>query len=102
MNDYLIKAVQLDVNGICNSSCWFCPVAYAGNPKSAIRDMPLSEIENIFIQLTEGKGDFVDPQLSVVFSECKKQSVQANTRREQASKGSIPGINKKVYKKEIS
>jgi MoaA/NifB/PqqE/SkfB family radical SAM enzyme len=68
MNDYLIKAVQLDVNGICNSSCWFCPVAYAGNPKSAIRDMPLSEIENIFIQLTEGKGDFVDPKLSIVFS----------------------------------
>lgn len=67
-NKYIIKAVQLDVNGICNSSCWFCPVAYAGNPKSAIRDMPIEEIENIFIQLTEGKGDFVDPNLSIVYS----------------------------------
>ncbi len=68
MNKYMIKAVQLDVNGLCNSSCWFCPVAYAGNPKSAIRDMPLSEIENIFKQLTDGKGDFVDPDLVTVYS----------------------------------
>jgi len=68
MNKYMIKAVQLDVNGLCNSACWFCPVAYAGNPKSAIRDMPLSEIENIFIQLTDGKGDFVDPELKMVYS----------------------------------
>lgn len=68
MNKYMIKAVQLDVNGLCNSACWFCPVAYAGNPKSAIRDMPLSEIENIFIQLTNGKGDFVDPELKMVYS----------------------------------
>jgi MoaA/NifB/PqqE/SkfB family radical SAM enzyme len=67
-NKYIIKAVQLDVNGICNSSCWFCPVAYAGNPKSAIRDMPIEEIENIFIQLTNGKGDFVDPSLSTIYS----------------------------------
>jgi MoaA/NifB/PqqE/SkfB family radical SAM enzyme len=64
----MIKAVQLDVNGLCNSSCWFCPVAYAGNPKSAIRDMPLLEIENIFKQLTAGKGDFVDPDLVTVYS----------------------------------
>ena len=68
MNKYMIKAVQLDVNGLCNSACLFCPVAYAGNPKSAIRDMPLSEIENIFIQLTDGKGDFVDPELKMVYS----------------------------------
>jgi MoaA/NifB/PqqE/SkfB family radical SAM enzyme len=68
MNKYMIKAVQLDVNGLCNSACWFCPVAYAGNPKSAIKDMPLSEIENIFIQLTDGKGDFVDPELKMVYS----------------------------------
>ena len=68
MNKYMIKAVQLDVNGLCNSSCWFCPVAYAGNPKSAIRDMPLLEIENIFKQLTAGKGDFVDPDLVTVYS----------------------------------
>lgn len=68
MNKYMIKAVQLDVNGLCNSACWFCPVAYAGNPKFAIRDMPLSEIENIFIQLTDGKGDFVDPELKMVYS----------------------------------
>lgn len=68
MNKYIINAVQIDVNGLCNSGCWFCPVSYAGNPKSAIRDMELEELENIFKQLTDGKGDFVNPELNLIYS----------------------------------
>lgn len=68
MNKYVINAVQIDVNGLCNSGCWFCPVSYAGNPKSAIRDMKLEELENIFKQLTDGKGDFVNPDLELIYS----------------------------------
>jgi MoaA/NifB/PqqE/SkfB family radical SAM enzyme len=64
----MLKAVQIDVNGLCNSGCWFCPVSYAGNPESAKRDMSIRELENILIQLTEGKGDFVDPDLDTVYS----------------------------------
>lgn len=67
-NKYIIRAVQIDVNGLCNSGCWFCPVSYAGNPKSAIRDMEISELENIFKQLVDGKGDFVDPDLNFAYS----------------------------------
>ena len=68
MNNYIIKAVQIDVNGLCNAGCWFCPVSYEGNPKFAIRDMELSELENIFKQLTDGMKDFVDPNLKIIYS----------------------------------
>lgn len=68
MNNYIIRAVQIDVNGLCNSGCWFCPVSYAGNPKQAINDMTIPELENIFKQLTEGKKDFVDPNLELIYS----------------------------------
>ncbi|MEI6586645.1 MAG: radical SAM protein [Sediminibacterium sp.] len=68
MNKYLIKAVQIDVNGLCNAKCWFCPVAYVGNPKEAIKDMSLSDLENILKQLQEGKGIFVDPSLNIVYT----------------------------------
>lgn len=68
MNKYMLKAIQIDVNGLCNSGCWFCPVSYAGNPKSAIRDMTIEELENIFQQLVDGRGDFVDPNLNFAYS----------------------------------
>lgn len=68
MNKHIIKAIQIDVNGLCNAGCWFCPVSYEGNPKSAIRDMELSELENVFIQLREGMGDFVDPDIQTIYS----------------------------------
>jgi MoaA/NifB/PqqE/SkfB family radical SAM enzyme len=65
---YKIKAIQIDVNGLCNAGCWFCPVSYAKNPEQAIRDMPLHELENIFIQLRQGENDFVEPGISVIYS----------------------------------
>lgn len=68
MNDFKIKAVQIDVNGLCNAGCWFCPVSYAGNPKEFIGDMELEELDSILKQLDEGKGDFVDPDLKVIYS----------------------------------
>jgi MoaA/NifB/PqqE/SkfB family radical SAM enzyme len=64
----MIKAVQIDVNGLCNAGCWFCPVSYEGNPESARRDMTLEELESILIQLSSGKGDFVDPDLNLIYT----------------------------------
>jgi radical SAM protein with 4Fe4S-binding SPASM domain len=63
-----IRAVQIDVNGLCNAGCWFCPVSYEGNPKSARREMPLEELDNLLKQLKEGKGDFVDPNLELIYT----------------------------------
>lgn len=31
---YKISQLQLDPFGVCNASCWFCPVKYLGNPDS--------------------------------------------------------------------
>lgn len=64
----MIKGVQIDVNGLCNAGCWFCPVSYEGNPESARREMPLEELDNILKQIHEGKGDFVDPDLSLIYT----------------------------------
>lgn len=68
MNKYTIKSIQIDVNGLCNAGCWFCPVSYKGNPKSGIKDMELFELENILKQLKDGMGNFVDPSLKNIFS----------------------------------
>jgi MoaA/NifB/PqqE/SkfB family radical SAM enzyme len=68
LSQYKIGAVQIDVNGLCNAGCWFCPVSYEGNPKSAIRDMELGELDHILSQLHAGKGDFVDPNLTNIFT----------------------------------
>ena len=64
----MIKAVQIDVNGLCNAGCWFCPVSYEGNPESARKDMSLSELDNILSQLSFGKGKFVDSDLNIIYT----------------------------------
>lgn len=64
----MIRAVQIDVNGFCNAGCWFCPVKYQGNPLSQKRDMPLYELDNILKQLCDGKGDFVDPEMNLIYT----------------------------------
>ena len=61
----MIKVAQIDPNGLCNSKCWFCPVAYEPNPLIARKNMPLEDIENILKQLKDGIGDFVDPNYTV-------------------------------------
>jgi radical SAM protein with 4Fe4S-binding SPASM domain len=62
----MIRHINIDPNGLCNAKCWFCPVAYAGNPKENISNMSLETIEDIFIQLRNGVGDFVDPDYQIV------------------------------------
>lgn len=64
----IIKAIQIDVNGLCNAGCWYCPVAYLGNPKFAQNDMTLDMLDEILKQLSAGMGDFVDPNLSIVYT----------------------------------
>ena len=43
----MIKVVQLDPNGLCNAKCWFCPVAYGGNPKIGQKNMDFDALKNI-------------------------------------------------------
>ena len=58
-NKWPIQYVQLDPNGLCNAKCWFCPIAYEGNPKEAQENMSLEMMEDILKQLDAGRGDFV-------------------------------------------
>ena len=63
MTKHKIKNVLIDPNGLCNAKCWFCPVAYAGNPVIGKSNMSIETMEDIFKQLHEGIGDFVSPEI---------------------------------------
>lgn len=64
----VIRYVQLDPNGFCNSKCWFCPVAYQPNPEQGKQTMSLDTLDNILQQLKDGKGQFVDPEMRLIFT----------------------------------
>jgi hypothetical protein len=64
----LIKMVQLDPNGLCNSSCWFCPVAYSPNPKFARKNMDIDVLEGIVKQLKTDNNTFVSPEFNFIYT----------------------------------
>lgn len=66
--EYKISMAQIDPNGLCNSGCWFCPVAYAPNPEIARKNMPIETLENILQQLHEGKGSFVTENFDFIYT----------------------------------
>lgn len=62
----MIKHINIDPNGVCNAKCWFCPVAYLGNPKENRGTMSLEVMEDILKQIDDGRGDFVDPNIEII------------------------------------
>jgi MoaA/NifB/PqqE/SkfB family radical SAM enzyme len=64
----MIKVLELDPNGLCNAKCWYCPVAYGGNPLLGKKNMSIETLENILDQLDKGRGDFVDPNFNMVIN----------------------------------
>jgi len=63
-----ISMAQIDPNGLCNSECWFCPVAYSPNPEIGKKNMPIEKLDEILRQLVEGKGDFVSEDFSFIYT----------------------------------
>jgi radical SAM protein with 4Fe4S-binding SPASM domain len=61
----MIKHINIDPNGICNAKCWYCPVAYLGNPKENRGVMSIETMESILSQIDAGRGDFVDPNIDI-------------------------------------
>ena len=64
----MIKVLELDPNGLCNAKCWYCPVAYGGNPTIGKKNMTIEQIENILDQLDKGRNDFVDSNFKMVIN----------------------------------
>lgn len=64
----MIKVLELDPNGLCNAKCWYCPVAYGGNPKVGKKNMDIELLISILDQLDKGRGDFVDPYFELVIN----------------------------------
>jgi len=65
---YKIAMAQIDPNGLCNSGCWFCPVAYSPNPEFAKKNMPVDQLESIVKQLHDGKGTFVSENFNFIYT----------------------------------
>lgn len=63
-----IAMAQIDPNGLCNSKCWFCPVAYQANPEMARKNMPVEVLEDILKQLADGRGDFVTSTFDFIYT----------------------------------
>jgi len=64
----MIKVLELDPNGLCNAKCWYCPVAYGGNPAIGRKSMDINIFVNILDQLDRGRGYFVDPDFDTVIN----------------------------------
>ena len=64
----MIKVLELDPNGFCNAKCWYCPVAYGGNPSIGRKNMDINVFIDILDQLDKGKGIFVDPNFKMVIN----------------------------------
>ena len=63
-----IRYAQIDPNGLCNAGCWFCPVAYIGNPKESINQMSPEDFENIIQQIDYYKGDIVSDKFNGIYT----------------------------------
>ena len=64
----MIKVLEIDPNGLCNAKCWYCPVAYGGNPQIGKKNMDINLFINVLDQLDKGRGDFVDPNFDTVIN----------------------------------
>jgi len=62
-----IRYAQIDPNGLCNAGCWFCPVAYIGNPKEAINQMTPEEFRHIIEQLVSNRGGIVSKDFNGIY-----------------------------------
>jgi MoaA/NifB/PqqE/SkfB family radical SAM enzyme len=64
----VIKVLEIDPNGLCNAKCWYCPVAYGGNPQIGKKNMDIYLFISVLDQLDKGRGDFVDPNFNTVIN----------------------------------
>jgi len=64
----MIKVLEIDPNGLCNAKCWYCPVAYGGNPQIGKKNMDIDLFINVLDQLDKGRGDFVDPNFDTIIN----------------------------------
>ena len=53
-----IASLQLDPNGDCNLSCWYCPRGHMPNPPHAVTQMPPELLETIVAQCAMRTGVF--------------------------------------------
>src|SRR4030095_495084 len=68
MIEQKIVHAQIAPNGICNSKCWFCPVAYVPNPERGKKVMPIELFESVIKQLVENRGKLVSENFNYIYT----------------------------------
>jgi hypothetical protein len=63
-----IRYAQIDPNGLCNAGCWFCPVAYLGNPTESVNQMTPEEFRNVIKQIHDNKGGIVSQHFNGIYT----------------------------------
>lgn len=51
-----IEFGQLDLNGLCNAKCWYCPVKYEGNPEEYKTNTSIADLEIILKRIRESRS----------------------------------------------
>lgn len=66
LSKFKIKNVQFDLNGFCNSKCWYCPVKYL--PQPSRQNMPIKYVEKILDNIIAEKGNIIDPNFVHIYT----------------------------------
>lgn len=65
----MLRYIQLDPNGVCNSRCWFCPVAYTSNQKHKPGAMTILDLHRVLDQISKYRSVlFVETAFLPVFT----------------------------------
>lgn len=47
---------QIDLNGLCNAKCWYCPVKYEGNPQEFVTNTSVSDLETMLSNIRSSQS----------------------------------------------
>lgn len=66
LEKFKIKSIQFDLNGFCNSHCWYCPVKY--EPQPLRQNMPIKDVEKILDNIINEKGKLIDDKFYHIYT----------------------------------
>lgn len=66
LNKFKITDIQFDLNGFCNSKCWYCPVKY--DPQPIRQNMPIKDVEKILDNIISEKNKIISPNFMHIYT----------------------------------
>lgn len=66
LHQFQIHDLQLDLNGVCNAKCWFCPVAYETAPKHS--NMSIENVKKILDNIVSQRGKLISENFKHIYT----------------------------------